>query len=167
MYTDYAPPSQLLEIFRSRQDNQIMGLELLAIALALCTFADMLKGRRVCMWSDNVGSEKSTAKGAAKAFDHSCLVHGMWLKAAQLSVQMWVDRVPTDDNIADLPSREEYGLLQAIEAQYMEPQLDEAFWRPDSWEALSLSAWTDGRLGRWSTAGEELFCTSLTDCSYT
>ena len=39
------PSSEMMERFRSREDNQIMGLELLAISLGLSTFEPMLAGR--------------------------------------------------------------------------------------------------------------------------
>jgi len=51
-----APPS-VLEKFRERKDNQIMGLELLAISLGLSTFEEYLQGRKVIVHSDNTGSE--------------------------------------------------------------------------------------------------------------
>ena len=66
------------------------------------------------MWSDNVGAERSTAKGSARSFDHSCIVHCIWTKASDLNMQMFVDRVPTEQNVADLPSREQYELLKAL-----------------------------------------------------
>lgn len=56
-FTHYAPPAQLLERFRSRRDNQIMGLELLSISLGFCSFAELLRERNVVVHSDNTGSE--------------------------------------------------------------------------------------------------------------
>ncbi len=137
-YTDFAPPAELLSIFTARQDSQIMGLELLAIALGISTFAEQCRGRRVHVWSDNTGSESCLRKGAAKAFDHMCLTHCIWARAAQLQLHMKVDRVPSDENIADLPSRESYDLLRSRGASYVQPHLDGLFWQPQSWESLSL-----------------------------
>ena len=115
-----------------------MGLELLAIALGLCTFSEQLRGRRVLVWSDNTGSEASVKKGVAKSWDHSCIVHSVWLKAARIQADLFVQRVPALENIADLPSREEYGLLRAIGAVHYVPVLDQSFWQPGAWESLSL-----------------------------
>ena len=137
-YTDWEPPPSLLAIFISRKDQQIMGLELLAIALGFSTFANLLEGRRVFVWSDNVGTESCARKGTARQWDHACIVHSLWKRAAALQCELYVERVPTAVNIADLPSREEYKLLHAIRALYCEPYLDTAFWQPDAWEALSL-----------------------------
>ena len=43
--------------FRDRGDNQITGLELLAISLGLSTFERRIRGRKVVIRSDNSGSE--------------------------------------------------------------------------------------------------------------
>ena len=47
-------------------------------------------------------------------------------------------QVPTKENIADLPSREEYKLLEAIGAKWEKPYLADSFWRPEAWENVSL-----------------------------
>ena len=50
-------PKELSQFFMVRSDKQILGLELLAISLALSSFAHLLRGRRVVIHSDNTGSE--------------------------------------------------------------------------------------------------------------
>jgi len=138
LFTELAPDEEVLNNFRPRKDAQIMGLELLAIALGMSTFAHLLKGRRVMIWSDNTGSERTTQKGRAKAFDHSCIVHCLWKRAAEIGMESWVDRVPTAENIADDPSREHYALLEKVGAVRIDPILDNCFVCPESWEALKL-----------------------------
>ena len=44
-WTHLAPPESVLSSFRSRNDNQIMGLELLAISLGMCSFEWLIAGR--------------------------------------------------------------------------------------------------------------------------
>jgi hypothetical protein len=56
-FTHFAPPKHLIEKFKRRRDNQIMGLELLSISLGLSTFAELIRGRNVVIHSDNTGSE--------------------------------------------------------------------------------------------------------------
>ena len=41
--------------------------------------------------------------------------------------RLWIERVPTDDNLADLPSREEYALLEEMHAQWREPVVAQLF----------------------------------------
>ena len=91
----------------------------------ISSFAPLIKHRNVVIWSDNVGAECSYRKGVStgrhgggllvawcvflpgtsKKFDHSCLIHCLWKRLLELDVSAWVERVPTDDNIADDPSR--------------------------------------------------------------
>ena len=59
MWTHSGAPPDILGWFRPREDGQIMGLELLAIALGLSTFEPWLTGRKVVVHSDNTGSEVS------------------------------------------------------------------------------------------------------------
>ena len=79
---DMEPPPELFASWQACKDNQIMGLEILSIALGglcdLChtyvrfitlvipgfsTFAEELCGRDVVIWSDNTGAEHAVDKG--------------------------------------------------------------------------------------------------------
>ena len=54
-----------------------------------------------------------------------------------IKAHLWVDRVPTKENIADLPSRTEYQLLLDMGARFVNPVLDDMFWKPEAWSELS------------------------------
>ena len=60
-WTHMPVPTSVLSSFKNRRDNQIMGLELLAISLGMCTFQWLLAGRSVVVHCDNTGSEVSRA----------------------------------------------------------------------------------------------------------
>jgi len=90
------------------------------------------------IFSDNTSAEAATKRGSARCFDQGCLVHTIWLKLAQLRCGAWVERVPTEKNIADLPSRESYALLERMQATKVEATLDPMFEDAQSWEALSV-----------------------------
>ncbi len=53
---------------------------------------------------------------------------------------VWIERVPTDFNVADGPSREDYDILLRMDppATWVAPVLDEVFGAPRTWEALSV-----------------------------
>ena len=72
----------------------------------MSSFASLIAGRSLVLWSDDTGAEAATRKGSTKSFDHLSLVHAIWLRAAELGVELYVKRVPTEVNIADDPSRE-------------------------------------------------------------
>jgi hypothetical protein len=103
-WTHLKPSVSTLKCFYGRK-NQIMGLELLAISLGLCSFGWLLAGRRVVIHSDNTGSEATIRRGSARSWDHAQLVHAQWFQVARLRAHVFIKRVDTDDNIADLPSR--------------------------------------------------------------
>ena len=134
LYTDAEPGAGVLSCFTQRSDNQIMGLELLAISVALKTFRQELRGTTVRIWSDNVGAEMAVGRGSAARSDHNGIVHGIWLEAWRLQVGLWIERVPSKDNVADLPSREQYRLLRQLRA----------LWRPSvfptTYDGLSLAS---------------------------
>ena len=68
----------------------------------------------------------ATQKGTARAWDHCQVVHEVWTQALVNKTWVWVERVPSDDNIADFPSREEYGLLRDMGAVWREPVVAQA-----------------------------------------
>ena len=137
-FCDMRVPDSILIFFPARKDNQILGLEMLSIALGLSSFASRIKNRRIIIWSDNTGAEAAAKGGTAKAFDHACLAHCLWTRAAQLQTHMHIRRVPSKFNIADLPSREEYSLLNHLAIQRVPAVLDTMFHNPCAWESLSL-----------------------------
>ena len=60
--------------------------------------------------------EAAIRRGSARAMDHAQLVHEQWLQAARGKFNLHALRVATDDNIADLPSREVRPRLVAARA---------------------------------------------------
>ena len=62
----------------------------------------------------------------------------MWLRFAELRTGVWVVRVPTDVNLADLPSREKYDLLQRVGAKQVSAFLSDAFKDAQSWTSLAI-----------------------------
>ena len=57
------------------------------------------------IFSVALGWERLCVKGAARTYDHSLIVHALWKRFVELGLNVWIERVPTKDNIADNPSR--------------------------------------------------------------
>ena len=109
--------------------------------MGLCTFAPELARRKVIVFSDNRGAECNVRKGTFSAWDQAQLVHVIWTlvrvskslfscvreaavsacQALVLDVHLWVERVASEDNIADLPSRESYDAMVALGAEWRPP----------------------------------------------
>jgi len=67
--------------------------------------------------------QAATRKGSCKAEDHNALIHEIWTLALAWGIGIWLDRVPSVDNVADLPSREVYALLKEMGAKWREPRI--------------------------------------------
>ena len=126
-YTDVQPSTELMGQFLVRRDKQIMTLEILAIIVALSTFDEMLRSRKVIVYSDNVGAEHATEKGSCKAADHNLLVHEIWTHALRSRIHLWLERVPSAENISDSPSRFEYEMLEELGATWVRPSIAELY----------------------------------------
>ncbi len=100
--------------------------EILAILLAMSTFKGQIADRKAVLYSDNVGAEKATARGSAKVWDHNHLVHQIWTVAMTHSIKLWVERVPSKENLADCPSRGSDELLSELGATFVTPYMDES-----------------------------------------
>ena len=124
-YTAMEPSNELLEQLEVRGDKQITSLEIIAILLSLMTFGELIRGRKVVLYSDNKGAEGSTTKGSAKASDQNQLVHEIWTLALKLRIGLWIERVPSKDNLSDSPSRYEYDVLEMLRATWIWPKMPE------------------------------------------
>ena len=130
-FTDWQPDASLLGIYaqESAGDKNILILELLAIILSLSTFSHVLSTNNVKIWTDNVGGEGALRKGASRKGTANMAIHNVWTFAARQQIGIWVDRVPTKQNIADGPSREDYStLVDVMGADWVEPKFSEEFY---------------------------------------
>ena len=102
------PPADLMCMFQRRADNQIMGLELLAISLGMSVFEREMAGKCTVVHCDNTGAEVSGAhtvifchgvcvsvqvslrNGKARSWDHAQLVHGQWLHAWRHRMRLFI-----------------------------------------------------------------------------
>ena len=114
-----------------------MGLELLGAALGLSSFRKQLLGRSVVLHCDNSGAEVSARRGTPRAWDHAQLVHSQLLFALRHRMSLFIKRVDTTENIADIPSREDSRqFMWNIGAKFITPMLADGCVDPDSWKVL-------------------------------
>lgn len=110
-------PDWVLTAFQTvdRAKEQYIGqLELLAAVVAYTTFPDLLAGQHVIHWIDNESAVYSLVKGYCGAADSARVVNIFHSAMCKLGVTPWLEYVGTEDNIADLPSRGEFGVLYTI-----------------------------------------------------
>ena len=127
LYTDGKPSERILANLLQRKDSQIMALESIAIALGMSTFAPELHKRKVIVFSDNTAAEAATRRGTAKAWDHCAIVHQVWTQAVMNRTHLWIERVDSESNISDCPSRMRYTLLEELGAVWRAPLVSHIF----------------------------------------
>ena len=143
--TRMLPSASMLQNFQPRADNQIMGLELMAISLGLTTFERWIKNSNLVVWCDNCGSEMALRRGSARSYDHAQMVHAQWTFIAKAGIAVHVQRIASDDNIADLPSRGEMQWIASRGVIEVKPKLAEVFECPEAWRELTE---------RWTVSGQ-------------
>jgi hypothetical protein len=100
-----------------RNDAQIMAWELLSILYGITAFGDLLAGKTFRIWSDNQAGCHSIIRGGAMAADHNLLVHKFWTLCFARRMNPWLEQIPSDDNLADGPTRSDLQVCWALGAQ--------------------------------------------------
>ena len=75
-------------------------------------------------------------KGTARRYDHAQLVHAQWMHVAMMGMRLWIQRVATDDNLADLPSRGEFRQLWNSGAREWKPRMEAFYHSEETWAIL-------------------------------
>ena len=124
-YSASRTPRSWRRRFRARK-TQIIAHELAAIAAALWNFTPHLRGKVVRFYTDNQSALAMILKGSARRAGLNDLVGRIWLDAADLEIEWRF--VPSRANIADGPSRVEFGIVQDMGGEWVQtawPELPE------------------------------------------
>ena len=82
-------------------------VEMFAAVIALATFGSSIQGRKILMMIDSESSLGALVKGYSAREDLCRLVGVFWEIGLKLDVMIYLDRISTDANPADDPSRDE------------------------------------------------------------
>ena len=116
LYAECDCPDSVLARFVLRR-QYIGQLELLAAVAAYFTFPDILADREVLHAIDNTSAIAALIKGYSRAVDSVRIIHAFYAFNLGLSTSAWFEYVATDANIADLPSRGDFELLESLGAE--------------------------------------------------
>ena len=94
--------------------TQIFKVELVAIVLALETFRHYMQDATVLLLVDAEAVEGVLVKGYSARSDVSLLVGQFWQHAQALNAAIYIDRVPTDANCSDGPSRDKVYICKQL-----------------------------------------------------
>ena len=101
--------------------SQIAMVELFATVIALATFGDRLRGSWSLLFVDSESAQGALVKGYSAKEDLCELVGVFWNLALELQVNLFIDRVPTDSNPADPPSRAALDVGRALGWEEVDP----------------------------------------------
>ena len=96
------------------RSTQIVPVETIAAVLAMETFADRIRGADILLLIDSEAVESALIKGYSSKEDLCHIISVFWDLAFQLRVRVFIDRVSTDANPADWPSRNKLHLGEAV-----------------------------------------------------
>ena len=122
LYATAVPSHAVMASFSPDKRTYITQLEALAALAVYSAEAEWrahgvdLRGREVNHFIDNTGALSAFVNGYARATDLARLSNMFWLLVAGMRVRPWLEYVPSLANIADLPSRDEYELLDRLGA---------------------------------------------------
>ena len=86
--------------------TQIEVYEAIATVVALYTFAPYVEGSDLWLFVDNTGAQAAITKGVGGEDDVNAIASAFWTQAAAEDLGIWVERVDSESNPADLPSRD-------------------------------------------------------------
>ena len=110
--------------------EQVIGqAEIAPVALSLLLWPEVLRGRRVLIFVDNLSALGALVRGTSPSLASARLASMFWRLAAELEVEVWFDWVPGPANLADAPSRLEFGVLRELGGA-------QRVFGPEDWQAL-------------------------------
>ena len=115
-YCSLKLPVELLTRFGQR--NCIQQIETCAVILLFEVFTRELFDCDLRLFCDNIAEQGALIKGFSKSPSQAALCGGVWVRAASGRVGLWIDRVRSKSNIADIPTRpdqkERFEILRSL-----------------------------------------------------
>jgi len=116
VYASATPPDDIVATFLRARDGDfqktyIAQLEVLAGVAVYFTYPDRVRGRQVNHFIDNTVALSGLVHGYARKLDLARIINAFHLQIAALGANVYYEFVPSKCNVADLPSRDEYELL--------------------------------------------------------
>ena len=96
-------PDCVLEF--SQDTLPIFALEFYAIALAIFERKDILRNATTALYTDNTGAFGAVLSTGSSSASVSMVTMRLWYLVDQFYISAWLEAVPSDLNIADLPTR--------------------------------------------------------------
>ena len=112
-YAAADPPWHALLTHFEERKTYIAELEAIAALSVYSTYPDVIAGRKVIHFIDNTVALSALVHGYSGKPNLAKAVNVFYLQLVSLRATAWMEWVPSKANIADLPSRAEWPLLEA------------------------------------------------------
>ena len=99
-------PAEILSALKPK-GNYIQFMEMSAAVLFVATFGQFCWDGNVTFFCDNVAQQGSLSKGFTRDFDNAVLAGVFWDMVAEKGINLWVERVTSEENLSDVPTRED------------------------------------------------------------
>ena len=103
-------------------------VELVGAVIAMETFREYLRGKSVILLVDAEAVEGALVKGYSARTDVCELIGKFWDLALELDCSIYIDRVSTDANCADNPSRNKLQIGEALGWKTISARWPRAVW---------------------------------------
>ena len=116
---DFSTPviKAIMERWTPRK-TQIAQVELLAVVTAIKTWGPELEGKRTIVLVDSESALGAAIKGYSAKSDISELVSELWKTISMYGMIVYFDRISTDANISDGPSRNQLTIAKDCDWQF-------------------------------------------------
>jgi hypothetical protein len=117
VYASAVPPDDVVATFQKArsgdfQKTYIAQLEVLAGVAVYFTYPERTRGRQINHFIDNTVALSGLVHGYARKLDLARMINAFHLQIAALGANVYYEFVPSKCNVADLPSRDEFELLE-------------------------------------------------------
>ena len=119
---------KIMERWFPRQ-TQIAQVELMAIAIAFDLMGEELAGKRVISLVDSESALGAAVKGYSRKADISDMTTHLWDTISRNRINVFFDRISTDANISDGPSRNEWRVANDHNWNRIDFDWPEAYYR--------------------------------------
>eukprot|EP00438_Fugacium_kawagutii_P021719 Skav221916 [mRNA] locus=scaffold3084:135765:137671:- [translate_table: standard] len=116
-FSEEVPPDLLHLVERGSKETIVLELEMVAILVAATVWRDILHSTRAVIFTDNEPVRKSLIRGHSQNYLVSSLMEAFYFIEEEVRCQVWLERVPSQSNPADEPSRMECSTLLGCTAR--------------------------------------------------
>jgi len=104
-FSQWKVPSEFIDSLFKARGNYIQFLEMCAAILALSTFGVELREVNTILYCDNTAQQGNLIKGYGRNWDLTIVSNVFWRIACRGAMNIQIERVPSVENISDIPSR--------------------------------------------------------------